>query len=146
VVVDAPAGWTGLPACSASFPTRFCWWRKPTWSPSGALADSPLSGKRAPAGDRVRLVLNRYKKIPGFSDEDVEKATDCRLLWKLPNNYQAIAPAIDKGVPVSLSGQSDIGRSFRQLANTLAEASATTAGSLDLAYKQDKPDRRKSRR
>jgi pilus assembly protein CpaE len=94
--------------------------------------------------DRVRLVLNRYKKIPGFSDEDVEKATDCRLLWKLPNNYQAIAPAIDKGVPVAFQDSSDIGRSFRQLASTLAEASATTAGSLDLAYKQDKPDRRKA--
>ncbi len=55
--------------------------------------------------DRVRLVLNRYKKIPGFSDEDVEKATDCRLLWKLPNNYQATAPAIDKGVPVAFPGE-----------------------------------------
>ncbi len=54
--------------------------------------------------DRVRLVLNRYKKIPGFSDEDVEKATDCRLLWKLPNNYQATAPAIDKGASGGLSG------------------------------------------
>lgn len=94
--------------------------------------------------DRVRLVLNRYKKIPGFSDEDVEKATDCRLLWKLPNNYQATAPAIDKGVPVAFQESSDIGRSFRQLAATLAEASATTAGSLDLAYKHDKPDRRKA--
>jgi pilus assembly protein CpaE len=32
--------------------------------------------------DRVRLVLNRYKKIPGFSDEDVEAATNCKILWK----------------------------------------------------------------
>ena len=52
--------------------------------------------------DRVRIVLNRYKKIPGFTDEDVEKATSCKLLWKIPNNYQSIAPAIDKGVPVAL--------------------------------------------
>ena len=52
--------------------------------------------------DRVRIVLNRYKKIPGFTDEDVEKATTCKLLWKIPNNYQSIAPAIDKGVPVAL--------------------------------------------
>ena len=75
--------------------------------------------------DRVRLVLNRYKKIPGFSDEDVEKATDCRLLWKLPNNYQATAPAIDKGTPVAFQDSNDIGRSFRQLADALAEASAS---------------------
>lgn len=94
--------------------------------------------------DRVRLVLNRYKKIPGFSDEDVEKATDCRLLWKLPNNYQATAPAIDKGLPVAFQDSSDIGRSFRQLANALAEASATTAGSLDLVYKTDKPSTKRA--
>ncbi len=90
--------------------------------------------------DRVRIVLNRYKKIPGFTDEDVETATNCKLLWKLPNNYQAIAPAIDKGVPVVFQSSEDISRSFRSLAATLAEASATAEGSLDLAYRHDKGD------
>lgn len=92
--------------------------------------------------DRVRLVLNRYKKIPGFSDEDVEKATDCKLLWKLPNNYQATAPAIDKGVPVAFQDQ-DIGRSFRGLAAALADAAPSAEGSLDLVYEHDKADRKK---
>jgi len=46
--------------------------------------------------DRLRIVLSRYKKIPGFTDEDVEKATSCKVLWKVPNNYQVIGPAIDK--------------------------------------------------
>ena len=92
--------------------------------------------------DRVRLVLNRYKKIPGFSDEDVEKATDCKLLWKLPNNYQATAPAIDKGVPVAFQDQ-DIGRSFRGLAEALADAAPSAEGSLDLVYEHDKADRKK---
>ena len=93
--------------------------------------------------DRVRLVLNRYKKIPGFSDEDVAKATNCALLWKLPNNYQSIAPAIDKGAPVALHDNHDIGRSFRSLAATLADASATAEGSLDLTYRHDKADGKK---
>jgi len=95
------------------------------------------------ARDRVRLVINRYKKIPGFTDEDVEKATDCKLLWKLPNNYQATAPAIDKGVPVVFQEGSDIGRSFRGLAAVLADASASAEGSLDLIYQEDKSDRKK---
>jgi pilus assembly protein CpaE len=95
------------------------------------------------ARDRVRLVINRYKKIPGFGDEDVEKATDCKLLWKLPNNYQATAPAIDKGVPVAFQEGSDIGRSFRGLAAILADASTSSEGSLDLVYQQDKSDRKK---
>lgn len=92
--------------------------------------------------DRVRLILNRYKKIPGFSDEDVEKATDCKLLWKLPNNYQATAPAIDKGVPVAFQDQ-DIGRSFRGLAAAMADAAPSAEGSLDLVYEHDKSDRKK---
>lgn len=88
--------------------------------------------------DRVRLVLNRYKKIPGFGDEDVEKTTDCKLLWKLPNNYQSVSPAIDKGVPVSFQENQDISRSYHGLAATLADASTAVEGSLDLSYQHDK--------
>jgi pilus assembly protein CpaE len=90
--------------------------------------------------DRVRIILNRYKKIPGFTDEDVEKATSCKLLWKVPNNYQSIAPAIDKGIPVAMHENTDIGRSFRSLAAALAQASPTAEGSLDLSYQNEKAD------
>ncbi|MGH9513915.1 MAG: AAA family ATPase [Terriglobales bacterium] len=93
--------------------------------------------------DRVRLILNRYKKIPGFNDEDVEKATNCKLLWKLPNNYQMVSPAIDRGVPVTFQDNQDISRAFRALAAALADASAIVEGSLDLSYQHDKSDSRK---
>jgi pilus assembly protein CpaE len=93
--------------------------------------------------DRVRLVLNRYKKIPGFSDEDVEAATNCKILWKVPNNHQAIGPAIDKGAPVAFHETIDVARSFRGLAGALAEAAATSEGSLDLVYQPDKTDAKK---
>jgi len=96
--------------------------------------------------DRVRLVLNRYKKIPGFTDEDVETATNCKILWKVPNNHQAIAPAIDKGAPVAFHESVDVGRSFRGLAALLADASPTTEGSLDLAYQADKSEKKKPAR
>jgi pilus assembly protein CpaE len=86
---------------------------------------------------RVRLVLNRYKKIPGFSDVDVEAATNCKILWKIPNNHQAVAPAIDKGAPVAFQESLDVGRSFRGLAGLLAGASPTE-GSLDLSYHPEK--------
>ena len=52
--------------------------------------------------DRLRIVLNRYKKIPGFTDEDIEQVTRCKVLWKVPNAYQAVSPAIDHGSPVVL--------------------------------------------
>jgi pilus assembly protein CpaE len=92
------------------------------------------------ARERVRIILNRYKKIPGFDDTDVEKATSCKLLWKIPNNYQSIAPAIDKGIPVALQENTEIGRCFRALAATLAQAAPAAEGSLDLAYHDGKAD------
>jgi pilus assembly protein CpaE len=70
--------------------------------------------------NRLRLILNRYKKIPGFAEEDIEKATGCQLLWKLPNDYQLIAPAINKGVPIAAEGNRELSRSFRSLAQLLA--------------------------
>jgi len=96
--------------------------------------------------DRVRLVLNRYKKIPGFTDEDVETATNCKILWKVPNNHQAIAPAIDKGAPVAFHESVDVGRSFRGLASLLADAAPTTEGSLDLVYQADRSEKKKPAR
>jgi pilus assembly protein CpaE len=103
------------------------------WSASRIRNFLEESGTR----DRVRIVLNRYKKIPGFTDEDVEKATTCKLLWKVPNNFQSVAPAIDKGSPVALENN-EIGRSFQSLAATLAQASPTSEGSMDLSYQSDR--------
>jgi pilus assembly protein CpaE len=88
--------------------------------------------------EKVRLVLNRYKKIPGFTDDDVEKATDTKLLWKIPNNFQAIAPAIDKGIPVAFSDSQEIGRSFQALAATLAGAVSNADGGLALTPQTSK--------
>jgi len=92
--------------------------------------------------NRLRLVLNRYKKIPGFTEEDVEKATNCQILWKLPNNYQLIAPAIDKGVPVAGHDGQELSRSFRALADLLAEAAHAEDG-VDLIYQHDRADAKK---
>jgi len=92
--------------------------------------------------DRLRLVLNRFKKIPGFTDEDVEKATNCKLLWKVPNNFQVVGPAIDKGSPVALQDQ-EVGRSYKALAAELAGATTSAEGALTLVYQHDKADTKK---
>lgn len=93
--------------------------------------------------DRLRLVLNRYKKIPGFTDEDVEKATNCKVLWKVPNNFHIIGPAIDKGSPVAAQSNNELGRSFQGLAAELAGATTSAEGNLSLLYQHDKSDTKK---
>jgi pilus assembly protein CpaE len=93
--------------------------------------------------NRLRMVLNRHKKIPGFTDEDIQQATRCKVLWKIPNAFQAISPAIDHGTPVVLQENQEVSRSYRALAAALAEASSTQDGGLDLVYAQEKPDAKK---
>jgi pilus assembly protein CpaE len=85
----------------------------------------------------LRLVMNRYKKIP-FSEEDVERATNVKILWKVPNNYQLIAPAIDKGMPVAAHDSQEVSRAFRSLAELLAQAPAAAEEGLDLVFQTQK--------
>jgi pilus assembly protein CpaE len=93
--------------------------------------------------DRLRVVLNRYKKIPGFSDEDVKQVTNCKVLWKVPNAFHAVSPAIDHGKPVVLQDGPEISRSYRALAAALAEASSNSDGGPDLVYGQERSSSKK---
>lgn len=69
--------------------------------------------------DRVRLVLNRYQKLPGFADADIEATTRTRILWKIPNQFTAVASGISRGVPVAQQNHSAIARSFVGLCGEL---------------------------
>jgi pilus assembly protein CpaE len=73
------------------------------------------------ARERVRLVLNRFRKIPGFSEEDAEAAAGIKLLWKIPNQYFAVSSAIDRGTPLMNQNHSEIARSFTGLAAHLTQ-------------------------
>ena len=77
----------------------------------------------AETGDRekISLVLNRYRKIAGFSESDAEAAAGVKLLWKIPNQYFAVSTAIDRGVPVAAQNNSEIARAFAGLAARLTE-------------------------
>jgi pilus assembly protein CpaE len=71
--------------------------------------------------DRVRLVLNRFRKIPGFSETDAEAAAGVKLLWKIPNQYFAVSTAIDRGIPLMNQNHTEVARAFTGLAARLTE-------------------------
>ena len=75
--------------------------------------------------ERLHLVLNRFRKIAGFSEADAEAAAGIKLLWKVPNQYFAASAAIDRGVPLIQQANSQIARSFMALASRLTENDAT---------------------
>jgi pilus assembly protein CpaE len=71
--------------------------------------------------EKFHLVLNRFRKIPGFSEIDAETASGMRVLWKIPNHYFAVSSAIDRGVPVMSHSSTEIARAFSGLAARLTE-------------------------
>jgi pilus assembly protein CpaE len=71
--------------------------------------------------ERVRLVLNRFRKIAGFTEADAEAAAGAKLLWKIPNQYFAVSAAIDRGVPLTQQSYNEIAKSFAGLAAVLTE-------------------------
>lgn len=71
--------------------------------------------------ERVKLVLNRFRKIPGFHESDAETASGASLLWRIPNQYFAVSSAIDRGVPVIGQNHTEIARAFSGLAALLTQ-------------------------
>ena len=71
--------------------------------------------------EKVLLVLNRFRKIPGFSETDAEAAAGVKLVAKIPNQYFAVSTAIDRGVPLLQQTHSEIARAFTGLAASLTE-------------------------
>jgi pilus assembly protein CpaE len=87
------------------------------WSAARILQYLGETGGR----ERVRLVLNRFRKIPGFTEADAETAAGAKLLWKIPNAYFAVSAAIDRGVPLMQQNHTEIARAFTGLAGVLTQ-------------------------
>ncbi len=85
------------------------------WSAARVQQYLGESGSR----ERVRLVLNRFRKVAGFSEADAEAAVGAKLIWRVPNQYFAISSAIDRGTPVMDQRNSEIARCFAGLAQEL---------------------------
>jgi pilus assembly protein CpaE len=90
------------------------------WSAAKVQQYLGESGSR----ERVRLVLNRFRKVPGFSEADAEAAVGAKVLWRVPNQYFAISTAIDRGTPVMDQRNSEIARCFAGLAQELTRNDA----------------------
>lgn len=87
------------------------------WSAARVQQYLSESGSR----EKVQLILNRFRKIAGFTEADAEAAAGVKLLWKIPNQYFAVSTAIDRGVPLSQQHNTEIARSFAGLAARLTE-------------------------
>jgi pilus assembly protein CpaE len=71
--------------------------------------------------EKLLLVLNRFRKIPGFSETDAEAAAGVKVVAKIPNQYFEVSTAIDRGVPLLQQTHKEIAHVFTSLATRLTE-------------------------
>src|SRR5207302_10387580 len=45
--------------------------------------------------ERVRLILNRFRKVPGFSEADAEPAVGALVMWRVLHQYCALYSPLD---------------------------------------------------
>jgi pilus assembly protein CpaE len=69
--------------------------------------------------DRIRLVLNRYRKMPGFGEGEVEGTTGLKLFRTVPNQFALVSNAIDRGIPVVQQNHSELAQYFGDFASAL---------------------------
>ena len=70
---------------------------------------------------KLQLILNRFGEALKVSEADIEVRTGCKIRWKIPNQYGAVATAIESGMPVVQTDKSEVARSYAGLAAELAQ-------------------------
>jgi pilus assembly protein CpaE len=69
---------------------------------------------------KLRVLLNRYIEIETMNLQAVEKILGRRVFWTLPNNYQVVVSAVNRGLPIDVCDHdSDIARSYAGLPGAL---------------------------
>jgi len=71
--------------------------------------------------DKVHWIVNRHQKDSPFSLEDLRRTMGIAEPIVLPNHYEAVASAVNQGVPVeTIAPGSSIAKALRQLAAQIA--------------------------
>jgi len=71
------------------------------------------------AGEKVDVVLNRSEKSSEILPKDIERTLNRPIRWQLPNNYRATVSSINAGLPSVEVDNSNLARSYSQLATSL---------------------------
>lgn len=71
------------------------------------------------AEQKLKLVLNRHRKMAGYSDSEIEDITKIPIASRIPNNYAAVLGSIERGIPIAQQNHSDTARCFVDLSNSL---------------------------
>ncbi len=77
--------------------------------------------------ERARVIVNRHSKKGDVTDDQIERAIEKRIYWRVPNQYAEVMKAINAGAPPSFSGSSEFMSSLMRWADVLAGKQAEAA-------------------
>jgi Flp pilus assembly CpaE family ATPase len=87
-------------------------------------------------GERVRLLLNRAAEPYPIPPKQIEAALGHPIHHTFPSDYKTVSAALNSGVPLALSGDSDIANQFalftRRVLDPTIEAAASPAAKKGL--------------
>ncbi len=79
---------------------------------------------------KIHWIVNRHQKDSQFTVDDLKRTLEIDQVVCLPNHYEAVAAAVNQGVPVEhIAPNSTIARSLRDLAESVAPVAAGKARS-----------------
>jgi pilus assembly protein CpaE len=80
--------------------------------------------------NKIHWVVNRHQKDSQFTVDDLKRTLEIEQVVCLPNHYEAVAAAVNQGVPVErIAPNSTIARSLRDLAESVAPVATGKARS-----------------
>ncbi len=83
------------------------------------------------AGERIRLIVNRYEKGGRLRLHDLELALGAEVLHTLPNDYAAATDSVNQGIPaLQLSRSSPVARSLSDLVEVVTARRLADRGGL----------------
>jgi pilus assembly protein CpaE len=78
--------------------------------------------KQAGADQKVKIVVNRSRRVDEIRDTEIQEAIHHPVFWKLPGDEAACVEAMHSGRAIIAVEHSDIARSYREMAQQLTGA------------------------
>jgi pilus assembly protein CpaE len=70
---------------------------------------------------KVKLVVNRYMPGEEITVEDVEETLNYPVFWKIPNSYNVVMTAINRGIPIAMvENGKNLEKNFHELAHKVS--------------------------
>ena len=79
------------------------------------------------SGDRVRVILNRAAEPLPIPAKQIENALGRPIYQTFPSDYKTVSTALNSGVPLSLSGSTDIAAEFASFTKSILQPDAAAS-------------------